>query len=47
MDARNLDRLRDSQFHLAVDKGCLDAMFCSLNTYADVLRVCAEVCRTL
>lgn len=47
MDARKLDRLPDDSFDLVLDKACLDAIFCSFQTYNDVLAATTEICRVL
>lgn len=47
MDARYLDRFDDETFDTVVEKGFLDTMYCSLQTFDGVLTVLQEVHRVL
>lgn len=47
MDARYMARFDENSFDIVFDKGCLDSVFCTVNSYLDVLKINQEICRIL
>ena len=47
MDVRKMDRIPDASYDIILEKACLDAVYCSLESYEDVKMALKEIWRVL